>query len=129
MVDAHGRDHLSHAELALDADGKALQLMRSWFVAMPGETISCVGCHEQQNSTPRHKPTIAASKPPSDIEPWRGPVRGFAAPMLMAVGMTQTPQPEVLQRISASAPVSPAHATLRFAATRLGFTKAGSALR
>jgi hypothetical protein len=25
---------------------KALQLMRSWFVAMPGENLSCVGCHE-----------------------------------------------------------------------------------
>jgi hypothetical protein len=36
----------------LDADGKAVQLMRSWFTAMPGEVLSCVGCHERQNSTP-----------------------------------------------------------------------------
>ena len=35
----------------LDAEGKALQVMRSWFTAMPGETLSCVGCHESQNST------------------------------------------------------------------------------
>jgi hypothetical protein len=26
----------------LDADGKALQLMRSWFTGMPGEVLSCV---------------------------------------------------------------------------------------
>ena len=25
--------------------------MRSWFVGMPGEYVSCVGCHEKQNST------------------------------------------------------------------------------
>ena len=36
----------------LDADGKALQVMRSWFTAMPGEVVSCVGCHESQNSSP-----------------------------------------------------------------------------
>ena len=35
----------------LDAEGKALQQMRSWFVGMPGEYVSCVGCHESQNST------------------------------------------------------------------------------
>ena len=33
----------------LDADGKALAVMRSWFTAMPGEAVSCVGCHESQN--------------------------------------------------------------------------------
>ncbi|NQT14561.1 MAG: formylglycine-generating enzyme family protein, partial [Planctomycetes bacterium] len=31
----------------LDAEGKAVQLMRSWYTAMPGEKASCVGCHEQ----------------------------------------------------------------------------------
>ena len=30
----------------LDADGKALALMRSWMTAMPGEQLSCVGCHD-----------------------------------------------------------------------------------
>ena len=36
----------------LDAEGKAQQLMRSWYTAMPGEMVSCIGCHEKQNSGP-----------------------------------------------------------------------------
>jgi hypothetical protein len=62
----------------LDSEGKALQLMRSWFTAMPGELISCVGCHEKQNVAPPNRGTIAAGKKPSEIKPWHGPVRGFS---------------------------------------------------
>ena len=40
----------------LDERGRALQLMRSWFTAMPGEHLSCVGCHDNQNTTPLEKP-------------------------------------------------------------------------
>jgi hypothetical protein len=35
----------------LDDEGKAVQLMRSWLVGMPGEVVSCVGCHESQSTT------------------------------------------------------------------------------
>jgi len=63
---------------ALDAEGKAVQLMRSWMTAMPGETLSCVGCHDRRNSTPLIKPTIAQLRRPSTIEPWYGPPRGFS---------------------------------------------------
>ena len=62
----------------LDAEGKAVQIMRSWFTAMPGETLSCVGCHESQNTTPPPKQTLATRRAPSAIEPWRGPVRPFS---------------------------------------------------
>ncbi len=62
----------------LDGEGKALQLMRSWFTAMPGETLSCIGCHESQNGAPPSVHTMAARKAPAEIHPWRGPVRGFA---------------------------------------------------
>ena len=62
----------------LDADGQAVQLMRSWMSAMPGETLSCVGCHDHQNSSPPVGRTIALSKPPAEITPWHGPVRGFS---------------------------------------------------
>ncbi len=61
----------------LDADGQALQLMRSWFTAMPGEVLSCVGCHESQNTSPPTAPNLAAYRRPAEIEPWYGPARGF----------------------------------------------------
>ncbi|MEA1952564.1 MAG: hypothetical protein U9N87_14380, partial [Planctomycetota bacterium] len=61
----------------LDSEGKALQLMRSWMTAMPGEVVQCAGCHEQQNSAPPNVATIALGKPPADIKPWYGPLRGF----------------------------------------------------
>jgi formylglycine-generating enzyme required for sulfatase activity len=62
----------------LDKQGRALQLMRSWMTAMPGENVSCVGCHEKQNSVPLNKLTIASRKKPAEINPWYGPVRGFS---------------------------------------------------
>jgi len=62
----------------LDKDGRALQVMRSWFAAMPGETLSCVGCHEKQNMAPPSMQTLAARQPAMNIEPWRGPARGFS---------------------------------------------------
>lgn len=62
----------------LDEEGKAIQLMRSWSTAMPGEMVSCVGCHEQQNAGPTVRATIASRKTPSEITPWHGKVRGFS---------------------------------------------------
>ncbi len=62
----------------LDDKGRALQLMRSWFTAMPGENISCVGCHESQNTSPPAKFSGAARRAVNAITPWRGPVRGFS---------------------------------------------------
>jgi formylglycine-generating enzyme required for sulfatase activity len=62
----------------LDADGKALQLMRSWMTAMPGEIVSCTGCHEKQNTGPANRLTVASRRLPAEIEPWGGPVRGFS---------------------------------------------------
>ena len=61
----------------LDDRGRAVQLMRSWFTAMPGEVLSCTGCHERQNSSPPPDPALAAMASPDPIEPWRGPPRGF----------------------------------------------------
>ncbi|HUT14552.1 MAG TPA: hypothetical protein VMY42_28960, partial [Thermoguttaceae bacterium] len=62
----------------LSDEGTALQLMRSWTTAMPGEVVSCVGCHEKQNSVPPSQDTLAAKRAPSRIQPWLGPVRGFS---------------------------------------------------
>ncbi len=62
----------------LDQKGRALQLMRSWMVGMPGEVVSCTGCHERQNETPPSNGVLAARRTPSKIEPWYGPARPFS---------------------------------------------------
>ncbi len=62
----------------LDREGKAVQLMRSWFTAMPGEVVTCVGCHEPLTTAPPPGRPIAAVRPPADIAPWYGPARGFS---------------------------------------------------
>ncbi|MBN1673298.1 MAG: SUMF1/EgtB/PvdO family nonheme iron enzyme [Kiritimatiellae bacterium] len=62
----------------LDAEGRALQVMRSWFTAMPGENVSCVGCHERLSDAPPVRLTRAMQRAPSDIRPWYGPARGFS---------------------------------------------------
>ena len=64
----------------LDEEGKAMQLMRSWMTAMPGEVVSCTGCHESQNSAPIVKQTLAGNRDPATIKPWYGPIRGFSYP-------------------------------------------------
>lgn len=62
----------------LDADGKALQLMRSWMTAMPGEFVSCTGCHEKQNQAPPSRMTKAQRKVPAEIKPFADGLRGFS---------------------------------------------------
>jgi formylglycine-generating enzyme required for sulfatase activity len=62
----------------LDARGRALQLMRSWLVAMPGEHLSCIGCHESRGTTPPPGRKLALARRPADLEPWLGPPRGFS---------------------------------------------------
>lgn len=61
----------------LDDKGRAIQWMRSWFTPMPGETVSCVGCHEDQNSLPIPKRVLASRKKPIALTPPEGGVRPF----------------------------------------------------
>lgn len=61
----------------LDADGAALQLMRSWLVGMPGERVSCMGCHEDNRSSVTTGRTLADTRPMQKIQPFQGPVRPF----------------------------------------------------
>ncbi|MFQ5807978.1 MAG: SUMF1/EgtB/PvdO family nonheme iron enzyme [Armatimonadota bacterium] len=61
----------------LDAEGKAVQLMRSWFTAMPGESISCTGCHARPSDVSPSTMAAAMDMGVSDITPWYGPARGF----------------------------------------------------
>ena len=72
----------------LDAEGRAMTLMRSWLVAMPGETVSCTGCHETMNEvSPIPSKLIAAQRPASKIKLWLGPPRpiAFQATVMPAV--------------------------------------------
>lgn len=62
----------------LDEKGRAVQIMRSWLVGMPGETVSCNGCHENPSDAPPPRRTIAAARAPSAIQPWYGPARPFS---------------------------------------------------
>lgn len=61
----------------IDEHGRALQLMRSWMTAMPGEVLQCNGCHESQNDAALPKTSLAVSRRPDAISPWHGPTRGF----------------------------------------------------
>ncbi|MDR1491546.1 MAG: SUMF1/EgtB/PvdO family nonheme iron enzyme [Planctomycetaceae bacterium] len=62
----------------LDEKGRAIQLFRSWFVGMPGENVSCVGCHENQTNVTPASYATAAIKAPKPITSWYGKVRPVA---------------------------------------------------
>ena len=62
----------------LDENGAAVQTMRSWFVGMPGENESCIGCHETQNDVSPTTTTIARNTPPVDLTGFYGPERPFS---------------------------------------------------
>lgn len=61
----------------LDDKGRAIQWMRSWLTGQPGETVSCVGCHEDQSQIPMPKRVIASTRPPRMLTQPEGGVRSF----------------------------------------------------
>ena len=63
----------------LDKNGSVIQTMRSWSTLMPGETFSCVGCHEEKDAAPvLGAATLAAIRGPQPLQPFQGPPRGFS---------------------------------------------------
>ncbi|MBI3192441.1 MAG: hypothetical protein HYZ36_07230, partial [Pedosphaera parvula] len=56
---------------ALDANGMAVQSMRSATYVHPGEQLTCQGCHERRNESPRARLTtpLALQRGPSKIKP------------------------------------------------------------
>jgi len=63
---------------ALDARGQMVQSMRSWVSLQPGETASCVGCHEHKNTAPPvTRPSRAMTAGPQALES-SGPPQGFS---------------------------------------------------
>ncbi len=65
---------------ALDAQGRALQSMRSWSTLQPGESRSCIGCHDDKNISPPldSAPTLAMRAGVQSLEPADGPPQGFS---------------------------------------------------
>jgi len=61
----------------LDSEGRAIQWMRSWLTGMPGETVSCIGCHEDQNMIPIPKRVVASTIKPHPISKPEGGQRPF----------------------------------------------------
>ncbi len=65
--------------MALDQEGRAVQRMRSFTHLMPGETQSCIGCHEERSSAPPSAALpLAFSHAPRPLQPpeWGG--EGFS---------------------------------------------------
>ena len=52
---------------AVGADGIAVQTMRSAIYVQPGERMTCIGCHESRQTSPRSQPPLAARREPSRI--------------------------------------------------------------
>ncbi len=62
----------------LDRDGAAMQWMRSWFTGMPGEIVSCIGCHEDLNQIAMPKRVMASQRnEPHKITPPEGGTRSM----------------------------------------------------
>ena len=60
--------------VALDKDNLSVKRMRSFMSVMPGETTSCVGCHEHRTLTPAYRASELAAlrRSPSQITPITG---------------------------------------------------------
>ena len=54
---------------ALDAHGRAVQTMRTITYVQPGQTLSCIGCHEPRNNAPPPARPEALSRAPSKLAP------------------------------------------------------------
>lgn len=61
--------------VALDENDLAVKRMQSFVTVQPGETTSCVGCHERRTRSPHARPEgvlAATRRPPSQIRPISG---------------------------------------------------------
>ncbi|MCF7973326.1 MAG: hypothetical protein K9N55_05895 [Phycisphaerae bacterium] len=60
--------------IAVNENNESIKRMHSFLSVMPGEILSCIGCHEERVKTPRMRPsiTLAIQRPASQIEPIAG---------------------------------------------------------
>ncbi len=70
---------------AIDAKGHVVQTMRSWSTLMPGETFSCIGCHERKNEAVAGKRTTMALRAGiKPLEPFYDVTgKGFSFPKMI----------------------------------------------
>jgi mono/diheme cytochrome c family protein len=54
---------------AVDAEGLAVQTMRTVTTVQPGQTLSCIGCHESRSTAPAMRRPQAVALKPSRITP------------------------------------------------------------
>ncbi len=69
--------------VALDENDDSVKRMQSFLTVMPGETTSCVGCHESRTEAPANRDTntlLALKRPPSRITPIPGIPQVFDFP-------------------------------------------------
>ena len=67
--------------MALDAEGRAVQRMRTFTHMMPGEVQGCVGCHTDRNELPPYPvDTFAHSIRAEELRPPDWGVKGFSYP-------------------------------------------------
>ncbi len=65
---------------ALDSRNHVVQTMRSWSTLQPGESSSCVGCHEHKNTSAEMggRPTLAMRAGPEELKPFYELTGGFS---------------------------------------------------
>ena len=88
---------------ALDAQGRAVQTMRSATHVQPGQTLSCTGCHDSRKDTPPPSaPLLASLREPSKITVGPGRLVDDALrqthPARARCAMRPLPQPEERRR-------------------------------
>ena len=67
--------------MALDAEGRAVQRMRTFTHFMPGEVQGCTGCHTNRTDQVPHPMTdLARLRHPQDLKPPAWDIRGFLYP-------------------------------------------------
>ena len=64
--------------MVLDAQGRAVQRMRSFTHLMPGERQGCVGCHEPRRMTPRAERRAAGALQPVPLQTPEWGLTGFS---------------------------------------------------
>jgi hypothetical protein len=93
---------------ALDERGMAVQTMRSLTYVLPGQTLSCIGCHESRDQAPpaRARP-LAAQAGPSKLTPgpegsWPLRLIGSSSPSSTADALSVTASAQPMRKLPRS---------------------------